>query len=53
MYSSEKKNISVKTSKGGGLDKDYKVNNLKNKDISLVCSPFTSTYIVTRTTYGP
>ena len=25
----------------GGLNKDYKVTNLKNKDISVVCSPFT------------
>jgi hypothetical protein len=35
------------------LNKDYKVNNLKNKDIFVVCSPFTYTYIVTRTKYGP
>jgi hypothetical protein len=55
MYSSEKNNISVKTSRGGEggveLNKDYKVNNLKNKDISVVCSPFTYKYIVTRTKY--
>jgi len=35
-----------------GLNKDYKVNNLKNKDISAVCSPFKYNYIVTRTKYG-
>jgi hypothetical protein len=51
MYSSEKNNILIKTSRGGGLN--CKVNNLKNKDISVVYSPFTYKYIVRRTKYGP
>jgi hypothetical protein len=41
-----------KLQRGGGLNKDYKVNNLKNKDISVVCSPFTHKYIA-RTKYDP
>jgi hypothetical protein len=43
--------------RGMRLSKDYKVNNLKNKDISVVCNgspyPFTYKYLVTRRTYGP
>jgi len=46
-----KRYISVKASEYGvRLSKDYKVNNLKNKDISVVCSwspyPFTYKYLV-------
>jgi hypothetical protein len=55
----EKKGIyrSKLQNRGVRLRKDYKVNILKNKDISVVCSwspyPFTYKYLVTRRKYSP